>query len=194
MKELIAIQSELKVNKDLYNAFGKYKYRSCESILEALKPLLKKYECYLLLTDEIVNIGDRFYVKATAVLKKDNADHQGFQISAYAREELSKKGMDSSQVTGATSSYARKYALNGLFLIDDAKDSDTTNNGTQTSTQTSAPSTQGKVDDDKVQSAIVAAKTLDALKAQWKYTADGSDNRKLLEDKIKSHADYVPKK
>jgi len=190
MKELIAIQSELKVNKDLYNAFGKYKYRSCESILEALKPLLKKYECYLLLTDEIVNIGDRFYVKATAVLKKDNADHQGFQISAYAREELSKKGMDSSQVTGATSSYARKYALNGLFLIDDAKDSDTTNDGNQTAPQSPQP----KLDNDKVQSAIVAAKTLDALKAQWKYTTDGSDNRKLLEDKIKSHADYVPKK
>ncbi len=124
MKELIEIQSELKAPKNQRNTFGNYNYRSAEDILEAAKPLLKKHGCHLTISDEMIQLGDRYYVKATATLSKD-AD--SISTTAYAREEGSKKGMDSSQITGATSSYARKYALNGLFCIDDTKDADFTN-------------------------------------------------------------------
>lgn len=129
-EKLSAIQSELKAPKGQYNSFGKYKYRSCEDILEALKPILAKYKCVLTITDDIIPIGGdgatRFYVKATAIL----FDCESKTVSrtyntAYAREDESIKSMHESQVTGATSSYARKYALNGLFLIDDTKDADT---------------------------------------------------------------------
>jgi len=125
MKELVMIQSELKAPKNQYNSFGGYKYRSLEDILEALKPLLHKHKSYLIISDEIVQIGDRFYVKATA--KLINEKGESIESTAYAREPLSKKKMDEAQVTGASSSYARKYALNGLFAIDDTKDADATN-------------------------------------------------------------------
>ena len=124
MKKLIAIQHELKAPKGNYNSFGKYKYRSCEDILEAVKPLLAKEECTLTLTDDVVLIGDRFYIKATATIT-DGTELNTVSVTAFARESEEKKGMDSSQVTGTASSYARKYALNGLFLIDDTKDADT---------------------------------------------------------------------
>lgn len=125
MKELITIQSELRAPKGQYNAFGKYKYRSCEDVLEAVKPLLKQTECTLTISDDIVMIGNRIYIKATVTLC--NAEGKSITATAFAREEETKSGMTSSQITGAASSYARKYALNGLFCIDDAKDSDTTN-------------------------------------------------------------------
>lgn len=119
------IQSELKAPKGQYNSFGKYKYRSCEDIVEALKPILEKYECALIIDDEIVEVGGRVYVKAIARI---TSEKETIGISqAYAREAEDKKGMDSAQVTGATSSYARKYALNGLLAIDDTKDADATN-------------------------------------------------------------------
>lgn len=120
MKLLNEIQQKLKAPKGQMNKFGGYKYRSCEDILEAVKPLLGTG--VLKLEDEIVLIGDRYYIKATATLKDDNEFESA---SAYARESLSKKGMDESQITGTASSYARKYALNGLFCIDDTKDADT---------------------------------------------------------------------
>ena len=119
---LIAIQKKLKAPKDLYNKFGNYKYRSAESILEAVKPLLAENGVLLTITDEIVMIGTRYYVKSIAMAQKGGETMCGI---GYAREDDSKKGMDGSQVTGASSSYARKYALNGLFLIDDTKDADT---------------------------------------------------------------------
>lgn len=125
MKELINIISELKAPKGQYNSFGKYKYRSCEDILEAVKPLCVKNNVLLTITDDIVLIGDRYYVKATATVT--NLEGASVSASALAREEDTKKGMDGSQVTGASSSYARKYALNGLFCIDDTKDADATN-------------------------------------------------------------------
>jgi len=125
MKELVLIQQELKVPKSQTNAFGKYKYRSLEDILESLKPIMAKHKCFLIINDEITLIGDRYYVKATATLHND--DGQTIVCSALAREDNDKKGMDLSQLTGATSSYARKYALNGLFAIDDTKDADATN-------------------------------------------------------------------
>ena len=125
-EKLMNIQVELKAPKSQYNNFGKYSYRNLEDILEALKPLLIKYKAFINISDEIVMIGDRYYVKATATIV--NSEESG-EISAiaYAREDDTKKGMDLSQLTGSTSSYARKYALNGLFAIDDTKDSDTTN-------------------------------------------------------------------
>ena len=125
-KKLSGIQCELVATKGQYNNFGKYSYRSCEDILEAVKPLLDKYKVAIVIKDDIVLVGDRFYVKATATLI-DSETGESVEASAFARESADKKGMDSSQVTGATSSYARKYALNGLFAIDDNKDSDATN-------------------------------------------------------------------
>ena len=126
MEKLINIQSALKCNKGQTNSFGNYKYRSCEDILEAVKPLLQKEGVSLLITDEMVQVGERIYVKATATISdgQDGSVHN-VSVSAYAREPLLKKGMDESQITGATSSYARKYALNGLLCIDDTKDADT---------------------------------------------------------------------
>lgn len=136
MKELITIQSELKAPKTQVNNFGGYKYRKAEDILEAVKPLLAKQKCTLTITDDIVMVGNRIYVKATATIKNEKGEVE--TSTGWAREEESKKGMDASQITGASSSYARKYALNGLLAIDDNADSDTTNNGQQ-QTQTQQP-------------------------------------------------------
>tara|TARA_R110000824_G_scaffold281256_4_gene469560 strand:- start:2 stop:604 length:603 start_codon:yes stop_codon:yes gene_type:complete len=126
MSELLEIQQTLKAPKGQFNGFGKYKYRSCEDILEALKAPLKASECYIVISDDIVLVGDRYYIKATVELKKDGKLLES--ASAFARESLTKKGADDSQVTGGASSYARKYALNGLFAIDDTKDADTDEN------------------------------------------------------------------
>lgn len=124
VSELVFIQSKLKAPKNQENKFGGYKYRSCEDILEAVKPLLAEVNCSLTISDDIMQVGDRIYVKATATLYTPTTT---FVNTAFAREALSKKGMDESQVTGAASSYARKYALNGLFCIDDTKDADALN-------------------------------------------------------------------
>lgn len=124
-EKLAKIQIALKAPKGQFNSFGKYNYRSCEDILEALKPLLKEQGLVLILSDEIVCIGARYYIKATALLKSINDDNEQIFNTAYAREDENKKGADGAQITGACSSYARKYALNGLFLIDDTKDADT---------------------------------------------------------------------
>lgn len=119
------IQSELKAPKSQRNNFGGYNYRSCEDILEALKPVLAKYNAAVLLSDEIVQMGTRWYIKATATLKTET---ESISVTAFAREAENRKGMDESQITGSASSYARKYALNGLFGIDDTKDADTMDN------------------------------------------------------------------
>lgn len=120
--KLLKIQIELKAPKNQYNSFGEYRYRSCEDILEAVKPLLKETNSVLLLSDEITEVGERIYVKATATLKDEK---DSISVSAFAREVEEKKKLDGSQLTGVASSYARKYALNGLFCIDDTKDADT---------------------------------------------------------------------
>ncbi|ENQ6155467.1 ERF family protein [Salmonella enterica subsp. enterica serovar Carrau] len=133
---LAEIQEHLNAPKNQYNSFGKYKYRSCEDILESVKPLLKGL--FLSISDEIVLIGNRYYVKATATITDGENSHSA---SAIAREEENKKGMDAAQVTGATSSYARKYCLNGLFGIDDSKDADTDEHKQQ---QNAAPAKQTK--------------------------------------------------
>lgn len=144
MKELITIQSELKAPKTQVNNFGGYKYRKAEDILEAVKPLLAKQKCTLIITDDIVMVGNRIYVKATATIRNEKGEVE--EATGWAREEETKKGMDASQITGASSSYARKYALNGLFAIDDNADSDTTYDEHQQEskqqTQTQQPVTQ----------------------------------------------------
>lgn len=140
MKELISIQSELKAPKSQFNKFGGYKYRKAEDILEAVKPLLTKQKCTLIITDDVVLIGNRIYVKATATIKNEKGECE--TATGWAREEETKKGMDGSQITGASSSYARKYALNGLFAIDDNADSDTINDGQHQASQQLAQTQQ----------------------------------------------------
>ena len=137
IKNLVNIQSELKAPKSNFNSFGKYRYRSAEDILTAAKPILSKYGCQMTITDDIVFIGSRFYIKATVTIADEEGNTES--VSAFAREDENKKGMDGSQITGTASSYARKYALNGMFLIDDTKDADTDefhNQTTQTSSRT----------------------------------------------------------
>lgn len=129
--KLMEIQTKIKAPKNLYNSFGKYRYRNAESIYEAVKPFLEEQKCSLVLSDEIVEVGGRIYVKATATLY-DTETLQSISVSAMARESVEKKGMDESQITGTASSYARKYALNGLFLLDDTKDADDVDENGQT--------------------------------------------------------------
>lgn len=122
MKELQIIQTKLKAPKSQYNSFGKYNYRSCEDIVEAVKPILSENECTLTISDDIVMVGNRIYVKSVATITNKQGEKE--QCSAFAREEETLKGMTAPQITGSTSSYARKYALNGLFCIDDTQDPD----------------------------------------------------------------------
>ena len=141
-EKLLVIQSKLKAPKSQRNAFGNYNYRNCEDILEAVKPLLVEVKATLTITDELVMVGERYYVKATATLIDVESNEQYcnkiIHNTAFAREEETKKGMDASQITGASSSYARKYALNGLLAIDDTKDSDFSNNGSNVSTSSAS--------------------------------------------------------
>lgn len=144
MENLTKIQTELKAPKNQYNKFGGYNYRSAEDILEAVKPLLLKYGAELTICDEICEIGGRIYVKAVCKYREGN---DGVTVNAYAREPENKKGMDDSQITGTASSYARKYALNGLFLIDDTKDADT--NAYYEQTRNNPPPAQKKTIGDR---------------------------------------------
>ena len=163
LSELVYIQSKLVAPKNQRNNFGNYNYRSCEDILEALKPLLKEVNCSLTIGDEIVQVADRIYVKATATLITPSGEE--FKNTAYAREEESKKGMDASQLTGATSSYARKYALNGLFCIDDTKDADALNTNKEYTEKTS-PKKKSVYDE------INATTTQAELKAIWEKNTE----------------------
>lgn len=151
---LMAVQAELKAPKNQHNSFGKYDYRSAEDIIEAVKPLLKENGLFLNMSDEVVLVGDRYYIKAT-VKVVDVVTGESVQTSALARESAQKKGMDESQVTGTASSYARKYALNGLFAIDDNRDADTDEYARQTSqsaagarSQRNAYPSKGSANDD----------------------------------------------
>lgn len=173
MNELIEIQSQLKAPKSKYNSFGKYNYRSCEDILEAVKPLLKEHDCTLTIRDEIIMVGSRYYVKANVTIM--NKDGKTITGTGLAREDDEKKGMDGCQITGTASSYARKYALNGLFLIDDTKDADTDEYHNQV---TNGKAKQGKrkelTDDDLfiAEAEAEACTTIEALSACYnKYAA-----------------------
>ena len=129
-EKLKTVQQKLIAPKNQYNSFGKYKYRNCEDILEGVKPILNEINAVIVISDELVQVGERYYIQAKAKFI-DCESGQSIENTAYAREEDSKKGMDSSQVTGSTSSYARKYALNGLLCIDDVKDADSKDNTTK---------------------------------------------------------------
>ena len=197
-EKLSNIQNELKCNKGQYNSFGGYHYRSCEDILEAVKPICKKYKVVLTLDDTLENIGERYYIKSIAKIVDIEKPYEeiGDCISlncitnvAYAREEEQKKGMDGSQITGTASSYARKYALNGLFNIDDTKDADT---------DEFTAKTQENLDLDK----LISKKQKDALEESIKanmFDVSGKDKEVLakfnytkLEDiKIKDYMKIV---
>ena len=158
-QKLLNVQAELKAPKGQMNNFGKYKYRSCEDIVESVKPLLVSQGLLLTITDELVVVGERYYVKAKVTVTDVEDGEQHF-VEAYAREEENKKGMDGSQVTGASSSYSRKYALNGMFAIDDTKDSDATNGHGKDTTdeeknaQMMKETGQGKIDKYKVKALL----------------------------------------
>lgn len=174
MDKLIAIQSELKAPKGQYNSFGKYKYRSAEDILEAVKPLCVKHGVLLTLTDSIELIGERYYVKATARVSDGT---KAVEVTALAREDLDKKGMDGSQITGTASSYARKYALNGLFCIDDTKDADTD----EYTAKTQSKDPDAKKDAEKkkeLETTAISAAEAKTLKGLIEMT--GTDEKKLL--------------
>lgn len=175
MDKLIAIQSELKAPKGQYNSFGKYKYRSAEDILEAVKPLCVKHNVLLTLTDSIVLIGERYYVKATARVSDGT---NVVEVTALAREDLDKKGMDGSQITGTASSYARKYALNGLFCIDDTKDADTDEYAAKTQGKTDSDAKKDAEKKKELETTAISAAEAKTLKGLIEMT--GTDEKKLL--------------
>ena len=171
MKELILIQSELKAPKNQFNAFGKYKYRSVEDILEAVKPLLLKYECTLTIEDEVKEVGGLVFIEATAAIQKEM---EGRAVTTQAGIDINRKGMDVAQSFGSSSSYARKYALNGLFLIDDTKDPDSTNDHGAKKEELSPKHPKWNGAKDSLASGKV---TIEQIKAVYILT---SDNEKLL--------------
>ncbi|MEG2541460.1 MAG: ERF family protein [Clostridia bacterium] len=200
-EKLLTVQSQLKVPKAQVNNFGNYKYRNCEDILENVKPHLLDVKATLLLFDDIVFVDGRFYIKATATLVDAEKPTETIVVCAYAREEESKKGMDGSQVTGASSSYARKYALNGLFNIDDTRDSDTTNTGeTEKKTQKNPDKTlQAQKKQEEVKKAQTTAPSNGSFTLTQAYartTQKGKtygelpdDNLQYIIDSDKSHPD-----
>lgn len=179
-EKLSAVQSELNAPKNRENTFGKYTYRSCEDILEAVKPLLKKHKAAIRLTDSIEMVGDRYYVHAQALFydieQKDNSTSIFASADAYAREPEEKKGMDAAQITGTASSYARKYALNGLLLIDDAKDPDTDEYKKESDEKAArASKTTKKVADASVLDNYVTAEQIKVLEMLLKKADVGID-------------------
>ena len=195
-EQLSNVQHELKCNKSLYNSFGKYSYRSTELIMEAVKPLLFSNDLCLTITDSIELIGDRFYIKATATIY--NKEGEQISTTAYAREEEGKKGMDASQVTGSTSSYARKYALNGLLAIDDTKDADATNTHGVTSDSKATPAnnkTNNTTNTYKLTEGQI--KRLYAIGYKKGYSRDymaklvNAKYKKSIEDLNKEEYDYI---
>lgn len=196
IEKLAAVQRELKAPKGQYNSFGKYKYRSCEDILEALKPVLGKNNCAVMLSDDVEQVGERFYIRATVTFFDCDTGEQVYN-AAFAREDADKKGMDGSQITGTASSYARKYALNGLFLIDDTKDADTDAYHEQTTGE--RPKEDPKIAAAKAKAnevkrmlvKIMGGKTAAAQLWNEKYKQDAGDIVKMnaalldLEDRLK---------
>lgn len=196
-EKLSHVQNELKAPKGQYNKFGGYSYRSCEDIMEAVKPLLSKYGLVQFVGDEINLIGDRYYVKATVTVTDGKTSHS---VSAYAREEQSKKGMDSAQLTGATSSYARKYALNGMYNIDDTKDADTNemkrqvdNSNFNRNTQQQKPITKAQTNPDnslaKFTDYILSVNNEEDLKIAFTKIWKMLSSRKDLQQKAKAAYD-----
>ena len=195
-EQLANVQHELKCNKSLYNSFGKYSYRSTELIMEAVKPLLFSNDLCLTITDSIELIGDRFYIKATATVY--NKEGEQISTTAYAREEECKKGMDASQVTGSTSSYARKYALNGLLAIDDTKDADATNtHGVTSDSKTTSTNSKANNTTNTYKLTEGQIKRLYAIGYKKGYSREymnklvNAKYKKSIEDLTKEEYDYI---
>ena len=180
--KLNKIQTELNAPKKQYNSFGKYYFRNCDDILEAVKPLCKEYNCSVLLSDKVNQVGERYYIECTATLI--DGSNEKIEVTASARESLDQKGMQEQQVTGSTSSYARKYALNGLFALDDNKDADTTNTHNK---QTASP-TNSKSDLQQAIDILNSSKDLEELKKNWdKGKAYQKDDRFIrAKNKVKA--------
>lgn len=175
-EKLTKIQTQIKAPKNLYNSFGKYNYRNAESIYESVKPFLKEHNVSLTLSDDAIAVGDRIYIKATATLI-DNESGESCSVSALARESLDKKGMDDSQITGTASSYARKYALNGMFLLDDTKDADTDEYHKQTHRGESSGK-QEEPSPDEIGNMIISKIKVDIIKK--KCAEEGVPEEKVL--------------
>ena len=206
-EKLSNIQNELKCNKNQFNKFGGYKYRSCEDILEAVKPICKKYKTVLVLSDTLVNIGERYYIQATAnltdiedkdsLINNEDVVHFVKNIcitnTAYAREEETKKGMDGSQITGTASSYARKYALNGLFNIDDTKDADTDEftKQTQVDDNKKISKTQVEALNKSIENANISDEIVEIILGQYGYS---STNEIKVKDYTNIINDFKSKK
>lgn len=189
-RKLMNIQSALKAPKSQVNKFGNYNYRNCEDILEALKPLLKENEAAITLSDKLVQIGDRYYIEAKATLI-DIADGSFVDNTAYAREEETKKGMDGSQITGSSSSYARKYALNGLFGIDDTKDSDATNTGKENDAKNTSAAAVKKITEAQLKRLFAIADEHSVTENQLKKTCMTQFGKEHLKDMTKSEYDKL---
>lgn len=191
VEKLAKIQAELKVKKDKTNTFGKYKYRNAEEILEGLKPFLKELKAAVILSDEIVQVADRVYVKATATISFNG--ESSLSVSAFAREAEEKKGMDAAQVTGAASSYARKYAMQGLFAIDDGEDADSCDNSqngeakVKTAPKVSPPSETADNFDrfHKELSAAQGIPQLDNVKTRIRASTLSSEEKQKLAEKYR---------
>lgn len=176
-EKLTKIQTQIKAPKNLYNSFGKYNYRNAESIYESVKPFLREHNVSLTLSDDAIAVGDRVYIKATAVLI-DNETGESWSVSALARESLDKKGMDDSQITGTASSYARKYALNGMFLLDDTKDADTDEYHKQTQQDNKPTHKQEEKTPDDIGNMIISKIKVDIIKK--KCADEGVPEEKVL--------------
>lgn len=185
LQKLVDVQGKLKAPKGQYNNFGKYKYRSCEDILEAVKPLLVERGLLLTIKDEVLMVGERYYIRAIAAITDGT---NSIEAVAFAREEETKKGMDSSQVTGAASSYARKYALNGLFCIDDNKDSDTTNHGEKIAQTATKQADENPLLDMAISDARNAA-NLRALQEVWNNYPELKSHPRFQEAKDRRKAE-----
>jgi len=189
--KLVEVQSKLKAPKSQFNKFGNYAYRNCEDILEALKPLLNEVKAIINISDDVVLVGERYYIKATVKFICAESG-EVIEASAMAREEENKKGMDSSQLTGSTSSYARKYALNGLFAIDDTKDSDTTN--THNKDTSKALNNNEVISEAQVKRLFVLAKGKDTDKVKGIVDKYGFKSSKdITKDKYNSICEEIEK-
>lgn len=177
MEELIKIQAQLKAPKKHRNSFGGYNYRSCEDILEAVKPLCCENKCFINIADEVMEIGGRIYIKATATIF--NASGQHVSSTAYAREEETKKGMDAAQITGSASSYARKYALNGLLAIDDTKDPDSEELSQATKKAERKTITSAQLDNEETKASLL----------KWAYPKLGDDLKANAGELLAKHYD-----
>lgn len=183
METLQKIQCELKAPKNLKNNFGGFNYRNVEAILEAVKPLLKKHGAVITISDDILQVGDRFYIKATATIT--DKDGKSFSTSALAREALVKKGMDEAQITGSASSYARKYALGGLFLLDDNKDIDSIENNNAEDTKQECRKLAGQVFNTLLQVGLKDEDIKEFMSANGYKSTDLETMRALMADKQK---------